>query len=160
MSELEKFAVALGYDLPIQLWWRPYGNSMKDGTLLISDKEISLMAFDMKRRKYRKVDIFLIAVLENSNMKSSCTIGEFPDTNVLANIVVNPQHEAQEAQHEELNENVHQEANEDVHDQDNAPKKRGRPPKTNPEPETVKRNARRKKQIAREQASVSQQQED
>ncbi|XP_060963924.1 uncharacterized protein LOC133033253 isoform X2 [Cannabis sativa] len=60
MSELEKFAVALGYDLPIQLWWRPYGNSMKD---------------------------------------------------------VNPQHETQEAQHEELNENVHQEANEDVHDQ-------------------------------------------
>ncbi|XP_030509786.1 uncharacterized protein LOC115724609 isoform X1 [Cannabis sativa] len=117
MSELEKFAVALGYDLPIQLWWRPYGNSMKDGTLLISDKEISLMAFDMKRRKYRKVDIFLIAVLENSNMKSSCTIGEFPDANVLANIVVNPQHETQEAQHEELNENVHQEANEDVHDQ-------------------------------------------
>uniref|UniRef100_A0A803Q2I3 RNase H type-1 domain-containing protein n=1 Tax=Cannabis sativa TaxID=3483 RepID=A0A803Q2I3_CANSA len=88
-TDILKRKITLGYDLPIQLWWRSYGNSMKDVKTLAT-------------------------ALENSNMKFSCTNGEFrDDVDALADVVVNPQHEAQEAQHEELSQNIHQEANEE-----------------------------------------------
>ncbi|XP_062112398.1 uncharacterized protein LOC133823577 isoform X2 [Humulus lupulus] len=50
----------IGYELPVGFWWRPYGNFVYKGAMLVSDEDIKAMIFDIKPRRYRLVDIFLV----------------------------------------------------------------------------------------------------
>lgn len=94
---LEEMAVELGYELPIGFWWRPYGNLVRKGGMLSDDDSIRAMIFDMKRRQYRQVDVFLvppdpsISSDVKKNPVPSCTIEELrDDVEVIVDVVVNP----------------------------------------------------------------------
>ena len=95
---LEEMAIELGYELPMGFWWRPLGNLVNKGGMLSCDDSIRAMIFDMDRREYRQVDVFLVppdpSTCSGEVKKTpipACTIEELPDdAEVVVDVVVNP----------------------------------------------------------------------
>lgn len=95
---LEEMAIELGYELPMRFWWRSFRNLVSKGGMLSCHESIRAMVFDMERREYRQVDVFLgppnpstcSGEVKKTKPIPACTIEQLPDdVEDVVDVVVN-----------------------------------------------------------------------